>query len=39
MAHAMDNSVVIDRGRGAWQELEKSQGEINGDGKRLDLGW
>lgn len=26
------------RGR-RWREVEEAQGEIHGDGKRLDLGW
>ena len=33
-----DNSMVITRRKGGW-EAEDSIGGINGDGRRLDLGW
>ena len=34
-----DNSVVITRGKGGWREVEESKEGINGDGRRLGLGW
>ena len=36
---ATGNSVVTTRGKGKWREVEESEGQINGDGRRLDLGW
>ena len=33
-----DNSMVIDGGRGL-EGVEEGNGGINGDGRRLDLGW
>ena len=34
-----DSSVVIPRGKVGWEEVEEGEGGINGDGRRLDLGW
>ena len=34
----MNKSLVISRGR-KWGKVEEHMGEINGDGKRLDLRW
>ena len=34
-----DNSTVITRGEGPCREVEKGKEGINGDGRRLDLGW
>ena len=34
-----DNSMVITRGKGEWGDIEGGKGAINGDGRRLDLGW
>ena len=33
------DSVLITRGKGVWWEVGESKGGINGDGRRLDLGW
>ena len=35
----IDNSRVITRGKGGWGETEEDKGGINGDKRRLDLGW
>ena len=35
----IDNSTVITSGKEGWGEVEKGKGGINGDGRRLDLGW
>ena len=32
-----DSSMVITRGKGVWGEVEEGKGEINDDGRRLDL--
>ena len=34
-----NNSMVITRGEGVWGEGEEGKSRINGDGRRLDLGW
>ena len=34
-----DNSIVIARGKGGLEDVEKDIEGINGDGRRLDLGW
>ena len=31
--------MVITRGKLGLREVEESKGGINGDGRRLDLGW
>lgn len=33
-----DNSMVTTRGKGEYREVEAGKG-VNGDGRRLDLGW
>ena len=34
-----ENSIVITREKGEIGEVEDSKGGINGDGRKLDLGW
>ena len=31
--------MVITGGKGQWEEVERGIGGMNGDGRRLDLGW
>ena len=33
-----DNSMVIAREKGEWEDFKEGKGEISGDGRRLDLG-
>ena len=33
-----DNSMVINRKKGGWGEVEEGKGWVSGDGRRLDLG-
>ena len=35
----IDYSMVMTRGEGGWGDVEDGKGGINGDGRRLDLGW
>ena len=35
----LDNSVVVAEGRKGGREVEDGLWGINGDGRRLDLGW
>ena len=36
--HGPNNSMVITRGKWGWGQVKEGKGEINGDGRRLDLG-
>ena len=38
-AHNTDNSMGITRGQGRVGEVVEGKVGVNGDGRRLDLGW
>ena len=31
--------MVVARGKGGCREVEEGKGEINGDGRKINLGW